>query len=130
AALPQRAVRQAVVLQARRQVGGVLGEEFGRALVAPHVDLLDLEAGSPHEYARTQVVDAWPEDAESVCSHSILRLVRASMASAKWTGAMLYSSRSRRILWASASTSACVKPCGGSKRYEASSISNPSGSSK
>ena len=49
-------------------------------------------------------------------SDSRERVTRISIASARWIGSMLWSPRSTRSLWASSSTSACVKPTGGSKR--------------
>src|SRR4051794_10101096 len=69
-------------------------------------------------------------DPDAHQSESEGRLASFSIASARWTCAMLWSPRSTRILWASNSTSAWVWPCGGSNRYAASSMSRPSGSVK
>src|SRR5207253_8522878 len=75
AALPERAFRQPVLLEQRRQIGWVLGEELVRALLAPDVDLLEVETGSADEDARAEIVDARPEDAECVRGHLIPPLV-------------------------------------------------------
>jgi len=69
AALPEGAVREALRLDQRRQVGRVLGEELGRALLAPDVDLFELEPGGADEDPDREVIDARLENAQRVCGH-------------------------------------------------------------
>src|SRR5262249_37309351 len=77
AALPQRAALLTALLVEPRQVRRVLGEEFGRSLLPPHVDLVELEPRGPYEDPRAQVVDARPEDAERVGGHVVPPYVAA-----------------------------------------------------
>ncbi len=69
AALPERALREPFLLEKRRQVGGVLGEEARRRLLAPDVDLLVVETRRPHEDADGQIVHARLEDAQRIRGH-------------------------------------------------------------
>jgi hypothetical protein len=72
AALPQRAARQSLLLEQRRQVRRVLGQELRRGRLAPHVGLVEVQPGGAHEDAHRQVVHRRRQDAERVCGHEVL----------------------------------------------------------
>src|SRR4029077_17530336 len=116
AALPERSLRQALLLEHRREVRRVLLEELRRRRLPPDIELFEVEPGGPDEDPSRQVVDARLEHVQRDGGHVVLRSTRFSIASARWISAILGSSRSTRSLWASTSTSVCVKPAGGSKR--------------
>ena len=50
---------------------GFFCRNSGRPLVPPHVDLLVIEPGGPHEDAHGEVVDARLQDAQRVGGHLI-----------------------------------------------------------
>ena len=71
AALPHRAARQVRVLEHRREMRGVLGEELRLGRLAPDVLLLEVESGSPHEDPGGEVVHARGEDVQGVRRHAL-----------------------------------------------------------
>ena len=98
--------REPRLLDHRRQVRRVLGQELGRAGLAPDIDLFEVEPRRPDEDPNGQVVDARLEDVERDRGHVRLllgsrgqygffgerssdsdareRSTRSSIASARW----------------------------------------------
>ena len=70
AALAHRAARKTFLLEHRRQVRRVLGEELGLGRLAPDVHLLEVEPGGAHEDPSREVVHARGEDVQGVGGHA------------------------------------------------------------
>src|SRR5262249_19075999 len=83
AALPQGAPRQPLAFEERRQARRVLREEVAVALVAPDVDLVEVQPGGADEDPRGEVVDARLQDAEGVLCHGSSLVSTGSWASGR-----------------------------------------------